>query len=214
MSTSQTAAEAPRTQARVTSHHLELVSAAILALATIATAWSGYQASTWHGEQALAQSRATAQRLHATQASGVANRQVQIDVAVFMQWVDARGRGETKLAEFYRQRFRPRFVPAFTAWLKHPNAASTPFDLPAYQVPASVQVDRFEAAAATSAGQARRAIDRANDYVLAVVLLATSLFFAGMSAKFPTPRVQLALLAIAATVFVGAIAWLTTFPIE
>jgi hypothetical protein len=223
MSSSQAAADAPSDVAtgghRISSRHLELVSAALLALATVATAWSGYQASTWHGEQAREQASATAKRLDATRASGVANRQVQIDVALFMQWVNARARGDAKLAEFYRRRFRPRFEPAFAAWLaskplQSPNAAPTPFDLPVYRVPASVAADRLETAAGVSAAQARRAIDRANDYVLAVVLLATALFFAGMSAKFPTPRVQLGLLVISATVFVGTIAWLATFPVE
>ena len=33
---------------------LPVVAAALLALATVATAWSGYQASRWNGEQAKA----------------------------------------------------------------------------------------------------------------------------------------------------------------
>jgi hypothetical protein len=42
---------------------LDLVAAVLLALATVATAWSGYQASRWNGEQAKAFSRASALRI-------------------------------------------------------------------------------------------------------------------------------------------------------
>ena len=43
----------------------------------------------------------------------MANRQAQIDVALFTQWVDAYARDETELDRFYRKRFRPEFQPAF-----------------------------------------------------------------------------------------------------
>ena len=82
-----------------------VVSTVLLALATVATAWAGYQASRWHGEQAQAQTRATAARLESTRASGVANREVEIDVAVFIQWVDAHAQGEAELEGLLRGAF-------------------------------------------------------------------------------------------------------------
>ena len=42
---------------------IDVVATTVLALAAVATAWSGYQASRWHGEQAIAFSRANASRL-------------------------------------------------------------------------------------------------------------------------------------------------------
>lgn len=71
--------------ARRRDERLALLATVLLALATVGTAWSSYQASRWHGEQALAQSAATSTRLESTRASGVANREVEIDVAVFIQ---------------------------------------------------------------------------------------------------------------------------------
>jgi hypothetical protein len=78
-----------------------------MALATVATAWSGYQASRWNGEQATTAGRANAARIESTRASSLADAQTQIDVATFTQWVDAYARGERELAAFYRRRFRP-----------------------------------------------------------------------------------------------------------
>jgi hypothetical protein len=106
---------------------VEAVATVILALAAVATAWSGYQASRWHGEQAIAFSRANAARVESTRASNLANAQTEIDVATFTQWVDAYARHETRLADFYRRRFRGEFQPAVADWvathpLKNPNA--------------------------------------------------------------------------------------------
>ena len=56
---------------------------------------------------------AIAARVESTRAANVVNRQAQIDVALFTQWVDAYARDETELAAFYRKRFRPEFRPAF-----------------------------------------------------------------------------------------------------
>jgi hypothetical protein len=60
---------------------VQVVATVLLALAAVATAWAGYQASRWHGEQAVAGAKANAARLESARASGVANRQAQIDVA-------------------------------------------------------------------------------------------------------------------------------------
>src|SRR5262245_61171346 len=114
---------------------LDWVATALLALATVATAWSAYQSRQWTGEQAQGYSRATAKRIEVNRTAAVANRQVQVDVATFIQWVDATARHETGLADFYRARFRDEFKPAFAAWLAtkpltNPNAPPTPFALP------------------------------------------------------------------------------------
>jgi hypothetical protein len=61
----------------------------------------------------MATSRATAARIAENRAAALANRQVQIDVATFIQWLDARQHHDPQLADFYRTRFRPEFKPAF-----------------------------------------------------------------------------------------------------
>jgi hypothetical protein len=74
---------------------------------------AAYQSARWHGEQARAQSASIAARVESTRAANVANRQAQIDVALFTQWADAYARDETELADLYLKRFRPEFKPAF-----------------------------------------------------------------------------------------------------
>jgi hypothetical protein len=77
---------------------VELLSAVLLALATVATAWSAYQSRQWIGEQSQAYSRATAARIAENRFAALANRQVQIDVATFIEWVDARQEVQSTVA--------------------------------------------------------------------------------------------------------------------
>jgi hypothetical protein len=200
---------------------VHLVATVLLALAAVATAWAGYQASRWHGEPAVAGAKATAGRLESTRASGVASRQAQIDVATFIAWVDAYARGETTLERFYRRRFRPEFKPAVERWiashpLKNPRAALTPFALPEYRagLAALHRADRLETAADGFAAEARTDIRRTDDYVLAVVLFATSLFFAGIGTRLPRVGAQVAVVGLGCAIFVGTAAWLATFPVS
>jgi Domain of unknown function (DUF4337) len=202
-----------------TDRRLEIVATVLLAVATVATAWSGYQASRWNGEQATAFSRASAMRIESTKAAGLADTQTQIDVATFTQWVDAYAQDQTELADFYYKRFRPEFKPAMDAWiatrpLRNPDAPLTPFAMPEYQLEARAEADRLEAEAETWSATARTNIQRATNYVLAVVLFAAALFFAGMTTKLASPRLRRVLLGFGLVTFVGTVAWIATFPVS
>ena len=197
----------------------EVVATVILALAAVATAWGGYQASRWHGEQAVAFSRANASRVESTRASNLANTQTEIDVATFTQWVDAYARHETRLADFYRRRFRGEFQPAVAAWvathpLRNANAPLTPFAMPNYRLAATTQADRLQVAAEAAAADASRDIQVANDYVLAVVLFSAALFFGGISTRLQRPGPRAVLLGVGCAVLVGTLVWVATFPIS
>ena len=196
---------------------LEILAAALLALAAVGTAWSSYQASRWNGEQAKSFSRANAARIESTRASALADAQTQIDVATFTQWVNAYAQEQTTLADFYFARFRPEFQPAVEAWvatrpLRNPDAPLTPFAMPEYRVAARAEAATLEAEAEEWSARAREDVQRATNYVLGVVLFASALFFAGMSAKLGTRRLQLILLSLGIAVFLLGVVWLATLP--
>jgi hypothetical protein len=198
---------------------LELAATVLLALATVATAWSAYQAREWTGEQAQGTSHATAARIGVNREAALANRQVQIDVATFIQWVDARAEGRSALASFYRMRFRKEFEPAFLAWLgtepfTNSTAPKSPFELRRYRLAADRQAQRLELQAAADSGHAKDANERADNYMLAVVLFASSLFFAGLSTKLHTPTAKLVLLGLGSALFLGTAIWLATLPTQ
>jgi hypothetical protein len=198
---------------------LDWVATVLLALATVGTAWAAYQSRTWTGEQSQGYSHATAKRIAVNRSAALANRQVQIDVATFIQWVDARKHGDLRLADFYRARFRDEFKPAFTAWLAAKpltNAAAppTPFALPQYRLQAAAEADRLDALAAKDSEQAKSANQRADNYMLAVVLFASALFFAGISGKVQTRGARAAILGLGCVLFLGTVVLIATFPVR
>ena len=150
--------------------------------------------------------------------SGVANRQLQIDVATFMQWVDAYAGKEAELAAFYRKRFRPEFKPAVEAWiatrpLKNRGAADALRD-------AGVQA-RGAGGGRGAGDEGRRSLrggegrhPACRQLRARVVLFATSLFFGGISVRMNTRAARVALLGLGYLVFVGTLVWLATFPVS
>jgi hypothetical protein len=198
---------------------LELASALLLAVAAVATAWAAYQARQWTGEQSQAYSRGTAARIAENRAAALAGRQEQIDIATFIQWLDARAQHMPALARFYRVRFRPELQPAFTAWrssrpFTNPDAPKTPFALPQYRLKAAAQAQALERSAAAASADAAAANAHADNYMLAVVLFATALFFAGISMKLQTTRIRAAVLAMGGVICVAALIWMLTFPVH
>jgi hypothetical protein len=207
------------TEVTAAERRLELVSTVVLTLATVATAWAAYQSRQWTGEQSQGYSRATAKRIAVNRSAALANRQVQIDVATFIQWVNAHEEHRNELARFYRARFRDEFRPAFAAWLaakpfQDASAPPTPFAMPQYRLRASTEADRLEGTAAAASERAKEANQRADNYMLAVVLFASSLFFAGISAKVGTSRGQTAILGLGCILFLGTLIWILTFPVQ
>jgi hypothetical protein len=198
---------------------VELVATTLLAVAAVATAWSGYQATRWNGEQAKASSRTNAIRIDAARAQGLAEAQKEVDVATFIQWVDAYAHRENELTTFYSRRFREEFKPAFAAWLAtkpltNADAPLTPFVMPQYRVAAEEEADRLDAEAEVSAALVRRDIQRSTNYVLGVVLFTVALFFASMSMRLTDTRLRPVAVGIGCIVFLGTLVWIASSPVS
>ena len=198
---------------------LELLAILLLSLTTLATAWSGYQAARWSGEQSQSFARASTMRIKAQAQSTLAGQLRIDDLVLFNSWLDAREAGDRKLAAIYRRRFRPDFVPAFDAWIAakpftNPDAPLTPFTMPEYRVSQSTLSSELNAQAGEHSNDAEAANQRADDYVLAVVLLASALFFAGISTKLHVERQREALLALGWLIFLGTAIWLGVSPVQ
>ena len=197
---------------------IELLVTVLLAVAAVATAWSTYQSTLWRGEQAADSTKASAAHIESAQASARAGQLTQVDIATYFQWVDADVAANAELARFYRRRFREEFRPAFAAWIAtnprtNPTAPLSPFAMRQYRVAEAVRADRLNTAAGEHADSAGEANQRAGDYVLAVVLFAVALFFAGMATKLRSVRKQEVLLILGWVVFLGTAAWVATLPV-
>jgi hypothetical protein len=201
----------------ITRDRLEVVATVLLAVAAVATAWASYQATRWNGEQSKAASRTTALRVEAARAESLAEAETEVDVATFIAWVDARGSGDEALADFFAQRFRPEFAPAFEAWIAtgpftDPSAPPTPFAMDEYRMEARSETERLDRESEASSATMSRNIQRAADYVLCVTLFAVSLFFAGMSTRITRTNLRAIVLGVGCAVFLGTAIWLVTLP--
>jgi len=171
-----------------------------------------YQSRQWTGEQAQGYSHAIATRIAEKRTASPPNRQVQIDVATFIQWVDAHAHDDAALADFYRARFRDEFKPALAAWVAtkpftNPAAPRTPFAMPVYRLKASIEAQRLESDAAGDSDHAKSANENADNYMLAVALFASSLFFAGISTKLRSVKARTGLLGLGWLLFLGTLIW-------
>src|SRR5919197_776260 len=80
-----------------TERWLEFLAVPLLSLATLATAWSGYQAALFSGEQSMRYAQSNGLRIHAQNGFTRAGQSRIEDLLIFNRWLDARETGNTGL---------------------------------------------------------------------------------------------------------------------
>lgn len=195
----------------------EFVAVLLLSVTAIVTAWTGLQSAKWRGEMSISFSQASSARLEAGRQDGTANQKLTVQVTLFTQWLDAYQNGDEKLCTFLQARFPEPLKAAFPVWLaseplKNPNAAPTPFSQPDFVIPESTAAKAADAKADAKFDQALIYNDRADEYPVLTVGLATVLFFAAMSGRMHHRRTQWALLALAGVGFLLCTGLLISFP--
>jgi hypothetical protein len=217
------------------SDRVELVATIAIAIATILTAWSAFQAGKWGGTQAINFSEAGAARTESTRSDTLGGQLVQIDVAMYLDWVSALAEDSQAgvipaleegnfdpvpgtVSGFLALRFRDEFIPAVDAWIatdpvNNPDAPKTPFEMEEYVIAKSLEADALAALADEKASDARDANQNGDNYVLTMVLFASVLFFAGVSSKMSSRRNQVLMLSFGVFVLVAGIVILSSLPI-
>jgi hypothetical protein len=196
---------------------VEIGEAILLALVAVATAWTGYQAARWDGDSAKLYGTSSRIRIEATQADTRGGQEQLYDATTFSFWLEARLKGDRRLAEEYESRFRPEYRPAFQAWLatdpfNNPDAPAGPMLMPQYRNGELEEAARLNAQASGVFGQAADARATGDKYVRATVLLATVLFLLAVSQRFRHFRVRVGLLCVAVVILAYAIGTIATYP--
>jgi hypothetical protein len=200
-----------------TSRWLELGAVVLLSLATLATAWSGYQAALWSGVQSQRYSQASALRVRADEYS-VSGGQTHLgDLMLVNGWFNATETGNRKLANDYRRRFRPAFQPVFSAWLSlHPltnrSAPPGPTYMPQYHPATFVAAAAANARADQLFAEGTQAKTNDDDHILATVFFAAVLFLAAVSLRLEWLRLRMIVLGFGSVVFLGTLAYVVTMP--
>ena len=197
----------------------EVIATIVLAIATLATAWSGYQAARWGGEQATSYSQAGALRTESTRSSTQAGQLAQIDIGLFTNWINAFAAGDQRLTDFYEARFREEFKPAFEAWLatepvSNPDAPSSPFSMPEYQINKAQEADQLEAEAEAEFAKGTEANQISDEYILNTVILASVLFLGGIASKFKAMSARWVIIVFSLAILVFGLYNIFTYPIS
>jgi hypothetical protein len=197
---------------------LEIFEALLLAVVTIATAWSGYQAARWDGRNALLYGEASKQRLFASRQSTTSGQYLLYNASTFNAWGAAKVAGDSKLQAFYVKRFTPDYRVAFDAWLKtnpgtNPKAPPGPSYMPQYHNAAAAKSAKFDALATRTFQEGSDARDTADKYVRTTVFLASILFLIALSQRFKFKVVRHTLLVVAAVLLIYALYTVFTYPV-
>ena len=197
---------------------MEITCAFVLALATMGSAWCAYQSTLWGGVQTFRLAAAGKADRGAMQHALAALQFHTADGQMALAYLEARGRGDEKLAEFLRERFRPEAKVALDAWLKtdpfnNPSAPKRPFEMKEYVQTEAQEARRLDEEAAKQLNAAQEANQTSDSYVMLTVLFASVLFFGGIGGTIQSPRLRLSVLALAVALFLVTIIVMGTMPI-
>ena len=172
---------------------VDFASLILISLAAVLTALCGYQAARWDGEQTRLYKIAAPDRVLSEEANDRSIGLTVIDVAAFLDYIDAVEAGDTRKEQFIYRRFPSSFRAALDAWLAtkpltNPKAPTSPFVMPKFREQLRAGSERYDSAAAGSFNAALTAHQHADDYSLLTVIFAAVSFLAGMSTKMVFPR--------------------------
>jgi hypothetical protein len=116
----------------------EPVSAIVMALSTLGTAWCSYQSSEWNGQSSTLATQASRANQQAAVFHLEGNQMLSLQIKMFTELMDAQMSGNDKLARFYSDRLPPDLRKAYDAWLaqkphENPGADPHPFVSNLYQ---------------------------------------------------------------------------------
>ena len=201
-----------------TSRWFEVITAIMLGMVAVATAWSGYEATRWDGEQSIRYTQANALRVESIRNSTLAGEYVLYDNNLFSNWLSSFSQGNTKLASLYEKRFRPEFRAAFSAWLAtkpfdNSHAPPAPFTMPQYKVSLSEKANQLAIAADREFNIGEEANDHGDEYTLNTVFLASVLFLTALGDRFDWNGVRAVTLIFALGLFLFSVYHLIKYPI-
>jgi hypothetical protein len=181
---------------------LEIIEAIVLSIVAVTTAWSGYQAALWDGQQSELYGQSSKLRVEAQGLEVRSNQERMYEASVVAEWLKAEAHGDTKVAELFERRLLPEVRPAFEAWKKtdpvhNPNALAGPTLTKEYHNTKGEQAAKLNNEASEIFERGTHARERADDYVRLSVLLATVLLLTAISQRFRTHAVRITLIVVA-----------------
>jgi hypothetical protein len=177
---------------------LEVVAVILLGIATVGSAFCGYEATRWNSREGDLERDASTSRVEASRLFSLGTQTIVYDTTVVTQYAAALSAGDQRLVDFYRTSLvRPKFLPIIDEWTAQVRAGEVPANLLSNQAYLDEQTTGYTKAEAAAEGftlEAGEASDHADAFVLTALLLAVSLFFAGVTSSFRVTSARLLLM--------------------
>jgi hypothetical protein len=196
---------------------VEILAVILLGISTVGSAWCGYQASRWNGEQGDLSRQASDLDIEANRLTGIGVQQVAYDAGLLADYAQAVATDQDRLAEFYRSSLvRPQFLPLLEEWEDEVAAGRAPDNLfededyladqfgPAFDIQAESEAVTVDSQAAGRT---------ADSYVLTTLFFAVALFFSGVTSSFRTRGIRIVLLMGASLTVAFALARVAELPV-
>jgi hypothetical protein len=201
---------------------IEIISAIVIALTTVATAWSAYQSTLWSGIQDFALEAVNAENLAISEKTLLLQQRRMTDGMILLHVGDALIEGKQHIVDFYSERARPELRKALEAWLaekplENPKAKPHPLAMPEYEdlviAPIRSEIAQHQEASGKNLAKAREASTISDNYVLLTVLFASVLFLEALASKFNVPKIRTSILIFAVALFLLVSGFLLTYPV-
>jgi hypothetical protein len=167
-----------------------MIAVLLLGVATIGTAWSGYQASRWNQEQGEIARDGSDLRVEGNRQFGLATQAIVYDANLVAQYAKAVVDGDTQLQDFLRSTlFRAEFLPVVDRWQQAVQEGETPPRLLEDREYLDSQLADYQATQAAA------------------------LFFAGVTTSFKMQMARLLLLMFATVLIAYCLSRIATLPV-
>jgi hypothetical protein len=194
----------------------EIVTAGLLAAATVASAWCAYQAALWGGEQTRKLATANSEHFESLEKTSDADVAVIVDVTTFINILESEARGDRRMADTIATHARPAFRPTLEHWLGERRAGREPADLPFHPPGYTLAAREAAKELEQKADQATQTANTANSYsdlfVLHTVLFAMAMFFLGSSSAARSRGVRRAMMVLGALILVLTVISMASLP--
>ena len=203
----------PAAEQRQGPKRIETLAVLIISLTAVLTAWTTFQSSKWAGLQDIAFAQSQQLRTDSEGFYTEAGQELQIDVQVFVAWLEAVARDDDLTAAAIEERFPPTLEEAFLQWVEIPEdeAPASPFEVYTYEN--ILIAEDLEEDSDALFVEAQENNQRSDNYTAMAIVFATVILFAALADKVPGRRSQAIMLGIAGIGLLGGAAIVATFPV-
>lgn len=199
-------------QSREGDSRMAIFAAILLGLAATLTAFSAYQSALQDGKALAGYNEASAKLSDANYYYSQGNQTFAADQALFVEFATAAQADQLAAADYMSTLMREELLAA-VEWWQADEEAVTPFDDDAdnpYVIAEFAEAERLAAESQDATDRATEAGDVGDKFELSTVLLALTLFFAGIATLFRRRLVSWSLLGVGLVSLVGGAAQLAT----